>query len=1053
MADIKRNLQEGGLYIDKWWTGLYKNRSPLFTPVSALGITLIAKRDALIDGLNMMLSQQYTLKRRYGFSKASSVAFNPGEWPLTFTSFQQLSGNVIPMVDTQTNVYTFGPNFKNSIYTKLPGSVESSFVSDLTWIYWVDGKSANKYDGTNVWNTGIAAPSSAPAISTIETGGNALGTLWQANTWFSTMGILIDSNNNAEQLTGVANNGSQFGLSGTGHPVWNNTPGSITTESTGVQWRNEGQLAEYDHFGGYYKFYNDTSFYGNGTQAVIPGYLWDTIHSIMYIQQFNAGAGIALPANPQGVRPNFSGVYGQVIYDNFCTFVCPNPAVSQFLNQPTAWAPGTVYNNSNPQNFVYQPSAPPSTAQTPVYLMKCITAGTSAGTYASPRWPANGTTGNPTTVDGQLTWTCLGSAIWATATPYTAWTNSSNHSFSAVKDPVNGNLHVCVKGGTSGNPTWGTTYGAQTQDGSVTWVCVGTADNWHSNTIYYLPRSGFNAPFNVSLGGAAILASGNVEWAKDNGVSGGTIPAGFATVALHGSTSDGSGALYWFNNGPVLPNSLTWSNGYSYAYSYKARTTTDFYSVPSVGPNGGLAVIPTPPGLIGQIGVGYTGSGFLPAPTGSKSGQISTASPVTLIPGSNPGAQNILTLVGSTDPQVDTIVIWRSKDGGGSSNMFELTEIPNPQMVNGQPGIVTFTDFQPDSVLNNQILAPIANSNNPPPTGLTLLVWHAGRLWGAVGNTLYFSGGPDTAPGVGQESWPPGNNFALPGNITSLTSTTQGLIISVNDDAYVTTGTTSGTFTVPILWQANFGSPSQNAVAQDGDNVFFFTTRGQIWHFSANGLSEIGYLNGVDFGSMVPANVYVAIHRSGLDEGLFVSDGSTGLWRYSQNSGSWDPMYTPVGGVKAIGSIETSNGVWQLLMGRPTGSGFILKRDLTLYSDDSSSYHAFATVGSLVVAPPRQVADISAVLVQAKVVGTYPTISVMLNEIVDISVFPATFTVLPNPVVDPPQLVGYQNTIYMKRHDFNAASVPLPHFVQHMQVKIDFGNDTVGNELYGLGLA
>jgi hypothetical protein len=31
--------------------------------------------------------------------------------------------------------------------------------------------------------------------------------------------------------------------------------------------------------------------------------------------------------------------------------------------------------------------------------------------------------------------------------------------------------------------------------------------------------------------------------------------------------------------------------------------------------------------------------------------------------------------------------------------------------------------------------------------------------------------------------------------------------------------------------------------------------------------------------------------------------------------------------------------------------------------------------------------------------------------------------------------------------------VPLPHRVQHMQVKIDFGNDTVGNELLGLGVA
>jgi len=1047
LADIKRNLQDGGLYIDKWWTGLYKNRSPLFTPVSAMGITLISRRDALIDGLNMAISQQYTLKRRFGHSKACSIPFGVGEWPLTFASFQQLSGNIIPMVDTQTNVYTFGPTSKTSIYTKLPGAGESSFVSDLVWMYWVDGKSANKFDGSKVWNLGIAAPTTAPSIRTIESGAAAANVAWQASTWFSTMGIMVDPNNNVEQLIAVNNNGSAFGLSGTGQPQWNNTPGSITTESTGVQWRNEGQLGTFAQFGGFYKFENDTTFYGNGTQAIISGYLWDSIHKILYEQTYSAGAGIGLPVNG---NPGFSGVLGSTSITGFCTF-----SVSIFpLRQPSAWAPGTVYATSgNAATFVYQPSAPPSTAQTPVYLMRCVTGGTSAGSYSAPSFPAVNAPAGITTIDGQLTWISLGSANWIAGHAFTAWTSSSNHAFSCIKD-TNGNLQVCIVSGNGGSvhPVWGTTYGAQTDesaksngqlgDGTAVWVCVGQDTGWKSNTIHYLPASGFNAPLQSNSYGSASLvdSNGNSEFVTNTGVSGSGSHPVWAT-ATGGTTSDGtSPAITWTNNGVPLLHSFSWSNGYAYAYSYKARATTDFYSTLTGSP----LALPIPPGST---------FGALPAPSGSKSGGISTASPVTLVVGSNAGAENILTMIGSTDPQVDTIVIWRSKDGGGSSNMFELTEIPNPAVVNGIAGTATYTDFQIDSILNTQILAPIANSNNPPPTGASILVWHAGRLWAAVGNVLYFSGGPDTAPGVGQESWPPGNNFPLPGNITALTSTTSGLIISVNDDAYVSTGTTSATFTVPIIWQANFGVPSMNAVAQDGDNVFFFTTKGQIWHFSANGLAEIGYLNAVDFAAMNPASVYLAIHRSGTDEGVFVSDGSTNLWRYSQNSSSWDTPAQIVGGVKTISSIETSNGTWNLLLGRATGSGFILGRDLTLYTDDSAAYHAFATVGSLVVAPPRQVANITSVLVQARVVGNYPTLYVMLNEITDISVFPATFTVLPNPVVDPPQLVGFQNTIFMKRHDFKAASVPMPQHVQHMQIKIDFGSDTVGNELMGLGLA
>jgi hypothetical protein len=1054
LADIKRNLQDGDIYIDKWWTGLYKNRSPLFTPVSVTGITLIARRDALIDGQNMAISPQYSLKRRYGFSKACNVAFGANEWPLAFASFQQLNGNIIPIVDTQIGVYTFGPTSKTLIYTKLTGAVQSSFVSDLVWLYWVDGVSANKFDGTTVFNLSITAPTSAPTINTVQSG--SAGTQWQASTWFSTMGIMVDSNNNAEQLINI-NNGTQFGKSSTGQPPWVNTPGQTTSEVGPVRWINEGLLHDWQK--GFYKYFADNTTYA------APGAIWDTPHGVAYFQVFNNGAGNLLPTNPAsgvgpGVRPPFSGAISSTYIDNFCTWQA-SPVNGAFPNVK-AWAPSHVYSTND---RVYQPSIPPSTSQTPVYLMRCTTGGTSDASFSSAAFSLGV---GQTTNDNELQWINLGSAVRLNAHSYAPWTSAQSHTFGCIKDSLGGaggagNLQVCigalvngvvVLGGTGTTgiappASWATAYGAQTVDGSVVWVCVGSDTGWQSNTIHYLPASGFNAPVQVTgLGGAQIIeGSPSIQqFVISTGVSQTPGPPSWNN-AVNATTTDGT--VTWRSNGPQLANSLAWSKGYAYAYSYKARSLTDFYSVATGNP----PTLPVPPGST---------FGSLPAPTGSKSGGVSTASPAAFTAPSNAGAENILTLIGSTDPQVDTIVIWRSKDGGGSSNMFELTEIPNPAVVNGQPGTTSYTDFQPDSVLNTQILAPIANANNPLPTGVTstgapagatILVWHAGRLWAAVGNILYFSGGPDTAPGVGQESWPPGNNFVLPGLITALTSTTSGLIISVNDDQYVTTGSTSGTFTVPILWQANFGVASQNCVAQDGDNVFFFTVRGQVWHFSANGLAEIGYLNAKDFAAMTPASVYIAIHRSGEDEGLFVSDGSTNLWRYSQNSSSWDATYTPVGGVRAVGSIETSNGTWNLLIGRPTGAGFILKRDLSLYVDDGQSYRAFATVGSLVTAPPRKVADVSAILIQAKVVGTYPTVSVMCNEITDISVFPATFTVLPNPVVDPPQLVGYQNTLFMKRHDFNAAQKPLPHYVQHLQVKIDFGNDTVGNELLGLGIA
>jgi hypothetical protein len=360
-------------------------------------------------------------------------------------------------------------------------------------------------------------------------------------------------------------------------------------------------------------------------------------------------------------------------------------------------------------------------------------------------------------------------------------------------------------------------------------------------------------------------------------------------------------------------------------------------------------------------------------------------------------------------------------------------------------GTWSFTDSTADTGLNTDLVAPLAHTNDPPPSGMSLLVAHMGRLWGASGGTLYYSGGPDITNGVGPECWPPANNFPVPGKITALASTTGGLVVFTSDDAYIVFGENSSTFTVPQIWQQNFGVASQNCVVQDGDLIFIFTTKGQLFQFGGK-LQEIGWNIQSTLGSYNPANVYLALHRSGPDEGLFISDGSTNIHRWSMALECWSTVFQPVGGVGAIGSIEVSTTNWRLLMGRTAGSGYILNRNTSVFSDDGTSYSAFAIVGSLVVAPPRQVAIINSVLLEASATGTYPTIAVLLNEI------SGTFTALPNPVPDPPELKA-SLTVRMMRHDFKAAQAPLPQHVRHMQVKITFATEAAQNEIYGLGLA
>jgi len=80
------------------------------------------------------------------------------------------------------------------------------------------------------------------------------------------------------------------------------------------------------------------------------------------------------------------------------------------------------------------------------------------------------------------------------------------------------------------------------------------------------------------------------------------------------------------------------------------------------------------------------------------------------------GSVNTISGVGSTDPQIDTVVIFRSTDGFQNAGPYLfLTEIPNPPVINGAAGAWSYKDYQPDTALNPLIAAPVNGANNPLP--------------------------------------------------------------------------------------------------------------------------------------------------------------------------------------------------------------------------------------------------------------------------------------------------------------------------------------------------
>lgn len=418
----------------------------------------------------------------------------------------------------------------------------------------------------------------------------------------------------------------------------------------------------------------------------------------------------------------------------------------------------------------------------------------------------------------------------------------------------------------------------------------------------------------------------------------------------------------------------------------------------------------------------------------SSTGHVSTASPRSASTGPQTSKNITVGYTTSADAQVDKIWIFRTADGG--SIFYFLAEIANTGS--------SYTDSTADSGLNTDIVAPLTG-NDPPPTGMSLALFHQGRIWGASGNKVYFGSGPDVTVGVPEESWFLPNVFQFPGKVTCLASTSVGLIVFTTADAFIITGSSLADFQHG-LWQKNFGVASQNSVAQDGDTLFIFTSRGQLFQISG-GLEEIGQPIRAKLQAFTPGNVYLALHRSGEDEGLFVSDGSGNVYRYSIAFSCWNPVAQPASGtLGAIASIETTTSVWTLMSGRTTGSGNILARTPGTFLDDGTAYTGYFTVGSLVVAPPRKTSRIESILIESMPVGTYPTVAVLLDEI------SGSFVTLPNPVPDPPKLAA-STTVLMKRHDLKAAQTPLPQDIRHLQIKVSFIAENFKNEVIGLGIA
>jgi hypothetical protein len=379
-------------------------------------------------------------------------------------------------------------------------------------------------------------------------------------------------------------------------------------------------------------------------------------------------------------------------------------------------------------------------------------------------------------------------------------------------------------------------------------------------------------------------------------------------------------------------------------------------------------------------------------------------------------------------------------------------------------------DYLPDSAtsvfpgLNELISAPINDSNDPPPLGFLPMVYNFERIWGAAGQTMYNSGGPDIEAGQGNpnEAFNPEDNYPFLANVTNARKCSQGIVVFLTDSIQIIAGgpATSSFYTVEI--SDNIGLSSPNALDQYGGEIYFLAADSEGKMISVNlQLSNFGFPIGDKLAAFNASVTYLTVQQAGVDNCAFVTDGSTGWYRvnFYQVPGGfagpgpvWSPFANITGGAQMVQSIEVTPGIKKVLVGpTPTtttanGGAQILERNLTVYTDNQIEYDSYFIMGSLVLCNPGQLCLLKFLELDLSGINYQPQISYLLNEI------SGTFTEFTlAPQFDPPSLYG--STITPKSYSPNryyfSGTGSLAR-CRHMQILIDFGITPNPDELFNM---
>ena len=1010
------------LHTNEFFTGLWTNGNPLgpgAVPFLYQRFYSAQRYDRLIDGLNIEISTRLTPIRRPGHT-----VYNPGPFPAIarfyeFRGFTATDEVIRLMADCDGAPGSVRevtqPTTNTVLWTKAAGAGRTSFVSDGNTLYAGDGTTTHKW---------VASAAS-----------------WTAGKQWNTGDFIVDSNNNIEQAVGAqtaniayikivdvlipgppvshqrivtlwfssatplnVKNGVSLNMAGlTTVPFLNGTSGTLTRIVSATQMEMTFTFAGTLPPVTAYSAETGTASTGTGISGgSVPA--WNPTQGQVTQdggnQWYNAG-GAVQPWG--GAGPASAPTITQTV----------TPSIYPQWQANTWYAPGGTFvildSNGNLQQLV-GPAAPTviqTGAAAPTWATTPGTITTESGGSANAQWKCVGPSGwiaNTAYAVGASVVATYTYYITVPVTTYTWNGYTQVPTVTLVQQPVTAtSLFVCTQAGTSGpaTPNWTNGVGTVTAEASPSTVAWKNAGN---------APAWPGATQTLSLAAKVMDTHNNVETAQQTAESGATVT--WTSGGLGSVTVDG--AQTWVNGGPYgSPGNAPWQ----WAYSGKNSIT----------------------------------------------GEISTASPISLPFTPPAGYLPVIQGQGMANPPWDTIVLWRTQ-AGGSTLLYE-DQFTNP----GPTQTWIYTDSNPDSLLNLQQMAPIAgtNGNDPPDSSFIPICFYLGRIWGFVNNQLRWTGGPDTVTGAGNSTMPSKNRFTFPAKGVMLWPTSIGLIVFTSSDMWAVLG--QGTSQSPfyaVNFQAGIGMASQDAFGVNGSTAYAMITSHQVMSMDPGaGEVEVGFPIGDLFdANFDPALAYVTWHQgSNKDSAVYVANGDSYWHRMAavaapESGNVWSPaavMAAP-GRVKAMASIEISPGHKVLVAGPAVAGNAILKRDYSVNSDNAVAYAAHGTVASVILAQPGGTAGLQFVVTEEKMIaGASPVVvKILFDEILfgspDITI--ADFRQLRNITPDPPNLPPSKSVLTQRHWAAQDASTVITcrHYQQDFSWPAeDHPSELFTNTIYG----